>query len=201
MQLIIFFNGWGMNEKILKNISLDKNFELLHIGFPYKVPKINFTSYEKIFVIGWSFGVFYASKFLLENPNLNCFSIAINGTPYTIGEFGISPKMFKLTCDNLSLATLKLFYKNMGVYEEIDFDNVDIQNLQLELFELQSNTFDKHHIFNKAFLGKNDRIIPYSKQLKFFTKEKTNIVTLECEHYPFKVLTNWGKIINENNEF
>lgn len=201
MHLILFFNGWGMKENVIEKLAYEKNIEVHCINYPYTIDNISFSKYKKIFVVGWSFGVYYASKFLLENKNLNCVSIAINGVPYVIGEYGISLKMFKLTLETLSLDNLKKFYFNMGLPLNLFDESPDLKRLGLELKDILQNPVDRHHSFDRVFLGTLDRIIPYSKQLKFYQKEASTITTLQCNHYPFEAFKNWRDIIGEEDEF
>ncbi|MDX8336391.1 pimeloyl-ACP methyl esterase BioG family protein [Candidatus Cetobacterium colombiensis] len=201
MHLILFFNGWGMNEDIIKNIIPKDNMTVKCINYPYIVKDIEFFKYKHIFVVGWSFGVYYASKFLLENKYLNCTSIAINGVPCLIGEYGISLKMFKLTLNTLSNDNLKKFYLNMGLSLKFFPKKPNLEILKKELSDILNSSFENHCKFDRVFLGKYDRIIPYSKQLKFYTKESSFITTLDCGHYPFETLKNWRDITCEKNEF
>lgn len=201
MHLVLFFNGWGMNSNIIENLICDNYIEVHCLNYPYIVNNIDFSKYKKICVIGWSFGVYYASRFLLEHKELNCSSIAINGVPYIIGKYGISPKMFKLTLETLSLDNLKKFYINMELPLEYFYKTPNLDKLKIELENILYNPLESHHTFNKIFLGKYDRIIPYSKQLKFYEKEASTITTLECGHYPFDILKKWRDIIGEEDEF
>lgn len=200
MQLILFFNGWGMNETIIENLSIDSSFKLICINFPYKIENIDFKIFTKIYVIGWSFGVSYAAEFLANNPTLNCFSIAINGHTDIIGKFGISPKMFKLTLETLNESNFKKFFLNMGCPLNLFPNTIDINYLkyQLEIFS-NRKTYTKIK-FNKIILGNLDRIIPYSKQIKFY-ENYDNVITLNCNHYPFDKLNTWRKIISETPKF
>lgn len=200
MHLILFFNGWGMTEKIISHISSHDNLDVHCVNYPYDTKNINFSKYKKIYVIGWSFGVYYASQFLLKNKHLNCTSVAINGVPYIIGEYGISLKMFQLTLNTLSLENLKKFYLNMGLSLEYFDKSVNLDMLKEELEFILDNPITNHHSFDYVFLGKLDRIIPYSKQLKFYKKEISKIITLQCNHYAFKSFKNWRDIIDEKNE-
>lgn len=201
MHLILFFNGWGMDSSVVDSLICDDYIEVCCINYPYTVKNIDFSKYKKIYVIGWSFGVYYASKFLLENASLNCSSIAINGVPYTIGEYGISLKMFKLTLDTLSLDNLQKFYDNMGLPSKYFCKSPNLDSLKLELENILHTSPDNHHTFDKVFLGKYDRIIPYSKQLKFYEKEVSSITTLQCNHYPFDIIKSWREIIGKEDEF
>lgn len=200
MHLILFFNGWGMTKKIIDNLISDDDLDVHCINYPYNVNSIDFSKYNKIFVIGWSFGVYHASQFLLKNKNLDCISIAINGVPYIIGEYGISLKMFQLTLNNLSLENLKKFYLNMGLSLDYFEETSNLKILKEELEFILNNPTTAHYSFDYVYLGKLDRIIPYSKQLKFYKKEFSKIITLQCEHYPFKNFKNWREIIDIEDE-
>ena len=93
MKLILFFNGWGMDEKIHPKIQDTNEYELISLKYPYICPRIDFEKYEDIYVIGWSFGVYYANLYLNSLEYLeNITAIAINGTPELIGENGIKKK-------------------------------------------------------------------------------------------------------------
>lgn len=201
MHLILFFNGWGMDSNIVENLICDDCFEVHCLNYPYIVNNLDFSKYKKIYVIGWSFGVYYASKFLLENNELNCASIAINGVPYIIGKYGISSKMFRFTLETLSLDNLKKFYTNMELPLEYFCKTPNLNKLKTELENILYNSPNSHYTFDKVFLGEHDRIIPYSKQLKFYEKEASTIITLQCSHYPFNVIKSWRDIIGKENEF
>lgn len=40
MNLILFFNGWGMDETLVNHLPLPKNYHLKIINYPYKIEKI-----------------------------------------------------------------------------------------------------------------------------------------------------------------
>lgn len=200
MQLILFFNGWGMNESIISNIKKDIEADIFCINYPYKVPNINYKNYSKIFVIGWSFGVFYATKFLetFEFPHI---SIAINGTPFPIGEFGIPEKLFNLTLNTLNDDNFKKFFVNMGAPLSYFPKNFSIDKLKKELLDIKFSRENSIFKFNKVFLGAKDRIIPFNRQFKYFKDQCSNIKTMDCEHFPFDILNSWRIIISETFEF
>ena len=150
MQLIIFFNGWGMDERVIKNVSNSKNYEIKHLNYPYLLEKIDFFKYSKVYVVAWSFGVYYASKFLLENQNLNIISIAINGTPAPIGKSGIPLKVFNLTLNGLSFENLRKFYKNMGAPDTIFNDKITLKELREQLIYILDNPVVNYFKFNKV---------------------------------------------------
>ena len=67
MKLILFFNGWGMDENIVSHLEIPIGYTLKIINFPYNFDKTILTQYDDIIFIGWSFGSYYLAKYLLEN--------------------------------------------------------------------------------------------------------------------------------------
>ena len=156
MKLIVFFNGWGMNNF---KFSLENEWEFKYVNYPYKY-KCEKTdlNYEKIVFIGWSFGVYYLNKFLEENPFYQRYeSIAINGTPDMLGERGIPEKMLKYTLQNLSEESLKMFYVNMGISDD-----------------------KKNYLFN----GKKD-VSELKAELSDFIEKGSLIYEIDGEHFIF----------------
>lgn len=199
MQLIIFFNGWGMNEQAISTLDNNSEFEVLVINYPYNPPIFNFDRYEKIYFIGWSFGVYYMSRFLASYENRDkIISIAINGTPHPIGIFGINEKIFNYTLENLNLESLKKFYKNMGTsFDELSPKNISLIKLKNELLEIKNCTSFENKKIDFAIIGKKDRIIPYKNQKLYFQKNNIPIIELDIEHYPFYNFKSWRDIIEQ----
>ena len=53
-KLIIFFNGWGMDEKIVSDLCA-QNYDILTL-FDYRTietPDFDFSNYEKKYLIAW----------------------------------------------------------------------------------------------------------------------------------------------------
>lgn len=110
MKLILFFNGWGMDNHVVQHLKIPPNYELKVLNFPYKV-QINPDNYEEIIAIGWSFGCYYLTKYLIETK-LSCKEIiALNGHNCILGNYGINPKMLDFTLKTLTPQTLLMFYK------------------------------------------------------------------------------------------
>ena len=62
MKLILFFNGWGMDENAVKHLKIPENHELKILSYPYNIKDIDFEKYNEKYLVAWSFGVYYASK-------------------------------------------------------------------------------------------------------------------------------------------
>lgn len=76
MRLILFFNGWGMDSSVVEKVELPKDTEIKVINFPYKLDNLEeyFTKYEDVFLVGWSFGSYYLTKWVLVNRGIKNFS-------------------------------------------------------------------------------------------------------------------------------
>lgn len=198
MKLIVFFNGWGMDNKAVEHLTIPKNYEVKIVNFPYNLDNSIFKNYEEVVAIGWSFGSYYLCKYLNYNNIKLDKVISINGVPETIGEFGIPERIFEATLKNLTPETLKEFYHNMGVDSENLFSNRDFQEIKAELQYFKDNYSPEKNAFTKAFIGKKDRIIPALRQEKYYDSHNIEISIIQCPHYPFNFFKSWLDIIGEN---
>ena len=88
-ELIIFFSGWGTDERIFSNIELYNNNYDICLVWDYNDPitELLFTSdYTKINIIAWSLGVWSASEFIKNNSIKINKTVAINGTLLPISD-------------------------------------------------------------------------------------------------------------------
>lgn len=186
MKLVIFFNGWGMDSNILKKSFQNVDYEILYINYPYNVPSIDFTLYKNIYIVAWSFGVYYANKFLKLNKEFQKFkSIAINGTPELIGKYGISSKMINFTLNNLDEISLEKFYKNMGNLDNFNKPIKSINDLKDELKFFIDNYTPIDNYFKYSILSKNDKIINTENQKCYWNKKEILMKEVESGHFPF----------------
>ena len=195
MKLILFFNGWGMDENIVSHLEIPIGYTLKIINFPYNFDKTILTQYDDIIFIGWSFGSYYLAKYLLENNIRSKKIISLNGTPETIGKNGISEGVFNLTLDTLTSDTLQKFYENMGIDNTFSPSKKNFKDIKDELQYFKNNYIPLKNIFTHAFIGKKDKIIPALRQKKYFESNNVNITELLCGHYPFSVIKSWSTLI------
>ncbi|MGL5581653.1 MAG: pimeloyl-ACP methyl esterase BioG family protein [Cetobacterium sp.] len=188
MKLIIFFNGWGIKSL---NFSVGNGWKIRYLNYPYKYEYEEVDlEYKKIIFVGWSFGVYYLNKFLEENPSYRSYeTIGINGTPHMIGERGISKKMLEYTLENLTEESLERFYKNIGILDNKNISIFDgkkaISELKIELLDFIDNYIERENYIKKAIISKNDRIIKFKNQKKYFTENGSLIYEIDGEHFIF----------------
>lgn len=209
-KLILFFNGWSLDENIVKHLDSD-NYDVL-MFYDYANLEISqellveIGTYKETNIIAWSFGV-WACNAIMNKFNRLKNIIAINGTPIAIDDnFGIPEKIFNLTLSNLSEKNYLHFYKNMFANFEERFlgglSNRCIENQRQELVQIQDlasefGVIKQHQQFNKVFVGALDKIIPAKNQMKFWSQnEELQIVELNEGHYIFNLFESWDEIID-----
>jgi len=194
MNIIIFFNGWGMDEKILEKLENKINYEILNVSFPYKIDKIKLNKYKRKIFIGWSFGVYYMCKFLNKNKDISYEEvISINGTPEIIGKNGIPEKVYNLTLKYMNEENLEKFYVNMD-YKLITKSR-EIDELIYELQYLKDNYSPQENKVSKAIISINDKIIKSKNQNKYYESKGVEIKKVDGGHYIFSQLKSWEDIL------
>lgn len=207
-KLILFFNGWSLDENIvnhLKSIEYDvlMFFDYSNLDLNLNILK-EIYEYQEINVISWSYGVWAFANIIEVFKNLKNV-IAINGTLLPINkDFGISERMFNLTLSNLSEKNYPRFFQNM--FEgEADLNKMPQRNIEDQRQELESiqrlfaqKDISKNKVFfTKVFVGLKDKIIPAQNQINFWVVNGDKyIIKMDCGHYMFDMFKTWDKIIN-----
>ena len=198
-KLILFFNGWGMDEKSVQHLNCD-DFDVL-VFFDYRTLQTDaniwneINSYSEIYLAGWSMGVMISSIFAERISNI-VSKIAIAGTLLPIDDaYGIPVKIYELTANNFNDLSRKKFLRKMFAVDDSKFINRDTPALKDELIALQGvSAMDVD--FDKAIIPLSDKIIPVQNQINFWqAKSQTKIVQLQCGHYPFFEFKSWKEII------
>ena len=111
-KLILFFNGWAMNETPVQHLKND-DFDVL-VLFDYRdvdfnLAQFDFSKYDEKYLVCWSMGVYVANLFKKDLIDFDK-KIAINGTTSIIDDKGIEIKHFEDSLINESY-----FFKNANV--------------------------------------------------------------------------------------
>jgi len=205
-QLILFFNGWGMDEHPVEHLEFKKQdvvmFYDYHTLHPLQKELVN--GYKQVFVIGWSMGVWAAGQILSKSEIICSWNLAINGTNWGIDdEKGIPKAMFEATRDHFTEASREKFFLRMcGSRQSYQFfqqhkpdRNLDSQQHELTFFinavAQQGNTTFP---WDAALIGSGDRIFPVANLKKAW--EGTNNKLINAAHYPFQQYKSWDELIN-----
>lgn len=199
--LIVFFNGWGMEDSVIRHLEY-KNFDVL-MFYDYNSLKTDFdfetlNKYSVKYLIAWSMGVMVATLFKDINYDKK---IAINGTLNPIDDkFGIPKKIYNLTIRKFSPDGARKFMKNMycdsdleqhGTELESNFQSRTFENIKSELTALNNYDASINFKYDKIIISTDDKIIPTKNQVAFW-KIPPNI---KSGHAPFYSYKSWSEIV------
>lgn len=212
-KLIIFFNGWGMDEKVVTHLDCE-DFDLL-MFYDYNTLDTDFdfsllNIYSEKNLIAWSMGVMVCSCLApsLALPLEKGTKTAINGTLKPIDEeFGIHPKIYDLTIKGFNEKGRDRFIKSMfdtqppPAFQAPSPLERDIKNQHSELITLKeicklapSLTLplgEGKSLYNKILISDNDKIIPTKSQVAFWGIEPN----LKGGHCPFFQFKKWSELL------
>jgi len=198
-ELILFFCGWGMDEKPFRPIKNNADILFVSDYSDLYFPDFNFSNYKKIYLIAFSAGVLIASYLQDKLPRID-LKIAVNGTLKLIDAKEGLPQNILYEMENITLENAMNFRKKL-------FDNDNDYNLfnkyqpsrdlESSLNELAAlkNIQSKSFEYDKVIIGKNDNIIPYENQLKAWKNHK-NICETNGGHFLFYKFKDFSEIIN-----
>lgn len=205
-ELILFFCGWGMDEKPFNPLKTSCDVLFVY-DYADLALDFDFSSYKRITLIAFSYGVFMAG--FLKDVLPECdLKIAVNGTLKPVDdEFGIPHKIFTLTLENMTeLTALKFREKLFADKSELAIFNKnlpdrDMTSSKAELAALKSYFLANKNIefeYDKVLIGEKDRIIPAKNQKNFWQSNNgQKIITAENEgHFSFYAFNDFDEIIN-----
>lgn len=203
---ILFFNGWGMDERAVSQLDNSGYDICMFSDYQSAVfSEMDFSAYERLYVIAWSLGVWNAAK-CLSNSGLKFEkSLAINGTLKPINDlYGIPTKVFDLTLQNWSEQTRPKFNARViggnAIYQSNQnlFSLRTVENQKTELAAIQKHYQDSPELnfaFDTAIIGDNDLIFSSENQQRAWCS-KAKVVNLTMPHFPFLLFKSWHEILS-----
>ncbi len=213
-ELLLFFNGWGMDRRIgdhLLDESLSEGFDadiLLCHDYRTLEPEPGVMSeasqYSRITIVAWSFGVWVAQH--IELPPIER-AIAINGTLHPVNaERGISPPVFQATLAAWSEKSRSRFNRRMcgsgeayalfsGMLPDRSAadQQEELERLQ-EHFLTQGEAGGTAWRFDHAIIGGRDLVIPAVQQYRAW-KGLPQTVIADMPHFPFFHFRNLQEVL------
>lgn len=192
--LILMFMGWACDEGMLEGVNFE-NCDILSF-FDYSgdlncVEVEDFSRYEHIVIVAWSFGVwvadFLSAKGLLPKVEK---AMAINGTVKPIhNDYGIREVNFRLTVKGLERVGLSKFYENICSEKSVNCcKREDIAQInELKNLEIQSKQeYNPVLVWDLALVGLKDVIFNPKNMINYWDSVGVKVVKCEnVEHYPF----------------
>ncbi len=189
-KLIIFFNGWGMDESVVKHLN-PQDYDVI-MFYDYNSLNIDLSiinGYAEKYLIAWSMGVMCASLFEIDYHK----STAINGTLKPIDNtFGIPEKIYSLTIKGFNLKSSEQFIQNMFL-EKITLPEIkrEFENQKTELIALKSYNSNLNFHYDRIIISDSDKIIPTKNQIAFWGVEPN----LHSGHCPFFLFKSWSELL------
>ena len=191
-KLIVFFNGWGMDESVVNHLN-PENYDVL-MFYDYNTLDTDFefslfSYYQKRYLIAWSMGVMTATLFNIDYQA----STAVNGTLKPIDNlYGIPEKIYDLTIKGFNEKGVGKFIKNMFDTEcKLPEIKRSIENQKNELIALKTYGANSDFNYTKVLISDRDKIIPTKNQCAFWNKEPN----LKSGHCPFLLFKNWEELL------
>lgn len=213
-KLILFFNGWGMDEKPFLFLESD-SFDVLML-YDYSDLNVDIRhllkDYSQYYLIAWSMGV-WVSYYFMDNINIDFDKrLAINGSLLPIHEdYGINPQIYDATLDNFSEKNRDRFFRRMfsSKNEFEDFmTNKPARSLTSQKTELifwkekllkkEMKLCEIKNPFERIWIGKKDKIIPYGSQNRFWVHFSSSLKIIEENygHFPFYNFRKWDDFLS-----
>ena len=197
-KLIIFFNGWGMDECVVNHLNSEDydvimfyDYNSLYADFDFEV----FSRYDELNLISWSMGVMVGAIIVQNNMSNLVFNkkVAINGTLKPIDiEFGIHPKIYDLTIKGFDKNGAAKFINSMFSDEPQTLNlSRNIEEQQSELIAIKNYSTIIESFYNKIFISDNDKIIPTKNQCKYWNMQPN----LKNGHCPFFSFKSWRELL------
>lgn len=184
-KLIIFFNGLGMDENVVKHLDTE-DYDVV-MFYDYNNLEIDFEleEYEEKYLISWSMGVMIATNFGFGFNS----ATAINGTLKPIDpKFGINPKIYDLT---IACFNPEKFIRNMFETPVEMKVSRAIENQKSELAAIRNYSAKESFKYNRILISDNDKIIPTKAQCAYWGIEPN----LKSGHCPFFLFKKWSELL------
>lgn len=200
--LILFFNGWGMDSSFCQSWTCGSCDVLALDHYATLDPLPDLSAYTRIHLVAWSLGVWVAAK-QLESLHLPIVDgLAINGTLRILdAQTGIAPEIFQGTIDHWQEETARdRFIRRMTAGQTWPWPFArDMREQKEELIALEQQirvSACPCNPFTHAWIGRQDRIVPAAAQHRFWTTCPTvTIVEADVPHYPFDGIGSWEEVL------
>lgn len=208
--LIIFCNGWGMDERPFQLLKSD-HYDVLCLYDYRQVDDFEeidslAEKYQQLYLIAWSMGVWVGQKiFSKKKLKKNLFerTIAINGTLCPRDDnYGIPLETFDGTLNSFTAKSRTKFYLRMCRQKKIFQSFLDMQPDrtvadQLEELRALRDAADCQpvcgSIYREIIISDHDLIMPTANQQKFWYN--CSVVTVPGFHYIFNSWQSWDELL------
>jgi len=213
-RLLVFFNGWGMDERILAMVKPPAGRDFLSVCDYTDLQETAavrsaVAHYPAADLVAWSMGVWAAATVLGPAGARFDKAVAVNGTGRPIDdEYGIPTGLFHATLDNFSERARDSFFRRMcdgrdacGEFlPHAPLREVEDQRRELRALGLQAaEGAAPPGPFTSAVVGTRDRIMPPENQVRYW-QGAIPCRMVNLPHFPFSCRMGWREILGESDE-
>lgn len=208
--LILFFNGWGMDQRIVSHLHTDAEHDVLMV-YDYRDLTVtvdacpDLTMYREIDVLAWSMGVWAYARIQDQLHVPVRKAIALNGTPCPIDDvWGISAAVYNATVRHFDEIGRKKFFRRMcGSREGMRWfephqPQRSLEDQRQELLAIQhfaTRQTASTAPFTCALIGRHDKIIPTQHQLNYW-QGTVDYTIIDSPHCAFWRWNSWKEIFD-----
>jgi pimeloyl-[acyl-carrier protein] methyl ester esterase len=202
---ILFFNGWGMDEKAIAHLSFN-GFDLCIFNNYRSIDPIGdeLGGYQNVILVAWSLGVWAAEQTICQSDIRIHKSIAVNGTSRPVHDrYGIPRGVFETTLQGWNEANrIKFNRRMMGGTQALNDQerflpdrSVDDQKGELQaIYRFHESEFPASFHWDVALVGEKDLIFSALNQRNWWTG-RTKIQETALPHFPFAGMQHWDQLI------
>lgn len=208
-KLIVFCNGWGMDERPFAPLQAEQYDVLMLAAYHHFTLtddlRMDLAAYQERVLVAWSMGVWAGQQLFADCAGLFASRIAINGTLCPVDEaYGIPPALCQGTLANWGEGSRHKFYRRM-FWQGADWQRFAAQQPNRSLAEQRTElTFllatvgclsPTASIYQDVRVGLHDRIVPVASQLQFW--QERPISRLAAGHFPFYAWPSWDRLCTD----
>ena len=213
-RLLLFFNGWGMDERLLAMVAPPAGRDLLAVCDYTDLRgadevRAAVASYPAADLVSWSMGVWAAATIFAGGGVRFGRAVAVNGTGRPVDDGrGIPAALFHATLAGFSERGRDAFYRRMcggsdvcrAFLQHAPLRAPDDQRRELSALASAAGAgVPAPGPFTSALVGTRDRIMPPGNQLRYW-QGSIPCRTAPLAHFPFSSLSGWGEILGEVDE-
>ena len=204
--LLVFWNGWGMDERPFAHLTSTAHdvlmlYDYRTLALPEALVQLD-GAYGRVRQLAWSFGVWAAGAWVKAAPYSASFDLAVNGTAEPIHSLhGIPPEAFIEMAVQLTPERRNRFYGDMFADDDERSRFMDHPPVRAfaeqreELLAVQAAACQRPAPFAAALISRGDRIMPARSQLRYW-KTRCPVRKTEGGHFPFYQWQTWEAVLS-----
>lgn len=204
---LLFFSGWGMDAAPFRFLPA-ANLDVCLFSDYRQLQPVDlepYAGYERLYLLGWSMGVWVASHLLAGQADAFASTTAIGGTLTPVDkQRGLPPESYAAMLEDFNQQVLDTFYRDMFDDEEqlarflTTRPQRDLTGLRDEMAAFR-DAFVRfgpgRDIYTHKIVTSRDRIFAGRNQLRAWGKGCGTV--RNWPHFPFFMLADWRELLPE----